>query len=76
MRNTRGVFASLGASASIVAAVALLLLTVSAVIALQGWPGLGHDGPGSALVVDGSVLPSTGHGVRRRVRHNPAVPRR
>jgi hypothetical protein len=60
MRSTRALFASIGASISLVAAAALALLTVSAVVALEGWPGLGESKARPALVVDGITLPKPG----------------
>nr|MBA3326844.1 hypothetical protein [Solirubrobacterales bacterium] len=60
MRSTRALFASLGASVTLVAAAAFSLLTVSAVVALQGWPGLADAGARPALVVDAAVLPGIG----------------
>lgn len=60
MRSTRALFASIGASVSLVAAAALALLTVSAVVALEGWPGLGASKANPALVVDGVTLPRAG----------------
>lgn len=56
MTSTRAIFASIGASAALVTAFALCLLTVSAIVALQGWPGLGEDDDRRALVVDGSLV--------------------
>jgi hypothetical protein len=51
MDSTRALFASIGASVSLVAAAALSLFTVSIVIAFGGWSaGLGESGPATTLV--------------------------
>ena len=43
MRYTRGLFQSLGASGSLLAAGACALLTLSAAVGYRGWPGLRPD---------------------------------
>lgn len=49
MPALRGLIASLGAGVSLAAAGALALLAISAVVAFQGWPGLGADADGRTL---------------------------
>ena len=53
----RGLLASLGASVSLVAAGALALLAISAVIALEGWPGLEDDAGGRTLSIGELSVP-------------------
>lgn len=49
MPALRGLIASLGAGVSLAAAGALALLAISALVAFQGWPGLGADADGRTL---------------------------
>lgn len=66
MRNPLAFLGSLGASAALVGAIAVSLLTLSTVVALQGWPGLGEEADArQALVVDGAMTPPTPGGARR-----------
>lgn len=60
MRSTRALIASLGASISLVAAATLLLLTVSAIVALEGWPGLAQADDPPPLVVGDRELADAG----------------
>lgn len=60
MRSTRAYVASIGASISLIAAAALTLLTVSAVVALEGWPGIGATSDEPALIVGDTVLADAG----------------
>lgn len=55
MPALRGLLASLGASVSLAAAGALALLAISAIIALQGWPGLGGDAEGRPVPIGGQT---------------------
>lgn len=56
MDSTRALFASIGASAALVAAAALSLFAVSVVIAFGGWSaGLGESEPVTTLVFSGSA---------------------
>lgn len=55
MPALRGLLASLGASVSLAAAGALALLAISAIIALQGWPGLGGDAEGRSVPMGGQT---------------------
>ncbi len=66
VHSSRALFASLGASMTIIAAVAFLLFSVSAVVALQGWPGLDSVPTRPALVLEDSaaMLPSGAPGSR------------
>ncbi len=75
MRSPLAFLASLGASAALVAAIAVSLLTFSTVVALQGWPGLGEEEAGaqSALVVDGAVREPAGPQSRRAARRDSVV---
>ena len=47
MRATRGLLASLGASTSLVLATAVVLFSVSTIVAFRGWPGI--DGSTASL---------------------------
>ncbi|HEV2753375.1 MAG TPA: hypothetical protein VGV36_06010, partial [Solirubrobacteraceae bacterium] len=55
----RGMLAGLGASASLAAAGALALLVISAVIALEGFPGINADAGGRSLAVDDLTVPTS-----------------
>lgn len=55
MPALRGLLASLGASVSLAAAGALALLAISAIIALEGWPGLGGDAEGRPVPIGGQT---------------------
>lgn len=67
MRGTLALFASVGAGISLVAATALSLLTVSAVVAIGGWPGLATAAPRAALVVGSDKLRPVRAVVKRAV---------
>jgi hypothetical protein len=57
VRYTRGLFQSLGASGSLLAAAACALFAVSAAVGFHGWPGLPADAPGARdlVVAQGSA---------------------
>lgn len=57
MPALRGLLASLGTSVSLAAAGALALLAISAVVALEGWPGLGVDAEGRTLSIGDLTVP-------------------
>lgn len=65
--------ASFGASISLVAAAALTLFTVSAVVALEGWPGLGRTSDQPALIVGDDVVAGTARGTGTARRSEPVV---
>jgi len=58
MPRMREMLAGLGASASLAAAGALALLVVSAVIALEGFPGMNPDAGGRRLAVADLTVPT------------------
>src|SRR5687767_4215797 len=58
MRGSRTFLASAGASMSLVAAAVSALFVVSAVIAVQGWPGVDPEDDVPALVLSDVPLPS------------------
>lgn len=74
MRNTRALIASVGAGISLVAATALMLLTFSAVVALEGWPGVDRVRDQPALVVGDDVFATIGDATTARI--DPVVLRR
>lgn len=59
MPRMRQMLAGLGASASLAAAGALALLVVSAVIALEGFPGMNPDAGGRRLAVADLTVPTS-----------------
>ncbi len=59
MPRMRGMLAGLGASASLAVAGALALLVISAVIALEGFPGINADAGGRSLAVADLTVPTT-----------------
>lgn len=81
MRASRALFASLGASLSLVLAGSLALATISTVVAFQGWPGVASGKRAAAepqLRVAAVGRASTTQAVALRVPHRarPTQPRR
>jgi hypothetical protein len=70
MRATRGLLASLGASTSLVLATAVVLFSVSTIVAFRGWPGI--DGsfasPGSQRIAVSDAGPGGGRAAARAQR--------
>jgi hypothetical protein len=79
VRLTRGLFQSVGASCSLLAAVAFALFAVSAIVGFRGWPGLGADAAGPrALALASPRQPRSRPRVQRAGRPSGAfaAPRR
>jgi hypothetical protein len=67
MGSTRALIASIGVSASLVAAAALSLFTVSVVIAFGGWSaGMGESAPPATLVIAGTATTHSKNASARR----------
>lgn len=81
MRATRGLLASLGASTALVLAAAVVLFSVSTIVAFRGWPGIDATvvGPESQRIAVSAAYPG-GAGATSAARivipRAPARPRR
>jgi hypothetical protein len=73
MRATRALFASLGASATLVAAAAVMLFVVSAVLALDGASGTLRASAAPALVLEVTAASNPGISSSRRAAASPVV---
>ena len=73
MRTTRALFASIGASATLVAAAAVMLFVVSAVLALDGASGTLRASAAPALVLEVTAASNPGISSSRRLAASPVV---